>query len=188
MTRKTAVVLRGPPCGGKSTVGSELARQLASSVLVSLDDGWNPSERRFKKDGRYADLVSNAETLIIELGFGEPAGESFPGATREPAAWLKVLREAGRSIHLFLLMPPLKETLRRIGADRGAQSRLYFGDAARRYEPGGVCSPDAFKERIGDAYTEEVIDTSLESPEATAERILRAIRPGDGTIPRDARS
>ncbi len=176
MTGKTAIVLRGPPCGGKTSVGCEIARQLASPVtFISLDDGWSPCERRFANDGRYSDLASDVQTLIIELGFGEPAGESFAGATRDPNAWLKVLRESGRSVFLFLLQPPLEETFRRIGKDRPGDSHQYYRCAALRYESGGVCSRDAFKERIGDAYTERTVDTSQEPKETTARQIVGLI-------------
>ena len=176
MSRKIAIVLRGPPCGGKTSVACEVARQLASPVtFISLDDGWSHGEQRFKNDGRYSDLASDVQTLIVELGFGEPVGESFAGATRDPNAWLKILRESGRSVFLFLLQPPLEETFRRIARDRPGHSHQYFRCAALRYESGGVCSRDAFRERIGHAYAERTIDTSEETKEATARRIVEEI-------------
>ncbi len=171
-----AVVLRGPPCGGKSKVAGELKKQLtSSSALVSLDEGWGRDEKRFRDDGRYSDLISPVDTLIVELGFGEPIGESFHGATRDPGAWLRVLREAGRSVKLFLLKPPVHEVFKRISIDRHPRQQEYFRCAALRYENGGVCTHEVFEERIGSAYSELVIDTSRESKEMTAARILQEI-------------
>lgn len=177
MTQRRAVVLRGPPCGGKTVVTAELVRLLPSPpACVSLDNGWGRDEWRFRGVGRYSDLGSKVEdTLIIELGFGEPIGESFPGATRDPTAWLRVLAQADRSVHLFLLQPPLEETFRRILKDRPPHLQQYYRCAALRYETGGVCSHEAFTERLGGSYLEHKVDTSGETEKTTAERILRAI-------------
>lgn len=157
-------------------MAGELAKQLASSsALVSLDEGWNRTGKRFRDDGRYSDLISPVDTLIIELGFGEPVGESFHGATRDPGAWSRVLREAGRSVKLFLLKPPITEVFRRISMDRPSHLQEYFRCAALRYENGGVCAHEVFMERIGSAYSEIPIDTSRDSKEKTVARILQEI-------------
>jgi hypothetical protein len=177
MTTKRAIILRGPPCSGKSSVSCELFQRLKTTAkFVSLDDGWNPGERRFKNDGRYVDLESDAETLVIELGFGEPNGESFAGATRNPNEWLTVLKNAKRSVHVFLLQPSAEEVFRRIAHDRKAEDQEYFRCAAwRYYRADGVCTHEAFGQRLGGALSEHVIDTGQEPKEATASRILQAI-------------
>lgn len=51
-----------------------------------LDDRWGYGEERFSGSSRYGDLGGQPEVLIIELGYGEPAGEGFPCATRNPQA------------------------------------------------------------------------------------------------------
>jgi hypothetical protein len=175
MAGKTAIVLRGPPCGGKTKVKDILLRELRSTHFVSLDDGWGKGEVRFRGVDPYADLRVNADALIIELGFGEPVGETSAGATRDPSGWLRVLEDEGRTMHLFLLKPPLGEVFRRIEHDRNPDSQVYFRCAALRYEPNGVCSAEVFKERLGGAYREICVDTSLESESETARRIMNAI-------------
>ena len=175
MKGRTAIVLRGPPCGGKTKVKDVLLGRLHSTHFVSLDNGWGKGEARFQGVDPYADLRVNVNILIIELGFGEPVGEMFAGATRNPSGWLRVLADEGRTVHLFLLKPPLGEVFRRIEHDRHSDSQLYFRCAALQYEPNGVCSAEIFKERLGGAYQEVCVDTSLESESETARRIMNAI-------------
>ena len=175
MTRRVAIVLRGPPCSGKTRVKNILLRKLQSASFVSLDDGWGVDEKRFRGVDPYADLRVNTDVLIIELGFGEPAGEMSAGATRNPGGWLGVLADEKRTVHLFLLQPPIAEVFRRIEHDRPPGSEAYFRHAAVRYKPNGVCSAEAFNERLGGAYQEMCLDTSLESESETARRILEAV-------------
>ena len=135
-----AIILRGPPCGGKTTVAVALRQRLPSNHFVSLDDGWGVGELRFLAGEAYSDLNTGADVLLVELGFGEPVGEAFAGATRDPMKWLNVLANGGRSVHLFLLKPPFDEVRHRIAKDRPPHMHQYFLDAARRYESGGICS------------------------------------------------
>jgi hypothetical protein len=172
MAHRVAIVLRGPPCGGKTTVLRFLRARLPTSASVSLDDGWSKGERRFGAD-RYGDLRAKGDPLLVELGFGEPEGLSFPGATRNPREWVDILMAEGRAVFLFLLKPPLAELDRRIQADRSPHQRGYFRGAARLYESHGVCAPSVFGMRLGNTFRETHIDTSLESPAETADRILR---------------
>jgi hypothetical protein len=175
MTKNSAIVLRGPPCAGKTTVKDVLLRRLPSRHFVSLDDGWADGESRAQDDDPYADLRVDAQVLIIELGFGEPVAQRFAGATRNPAKWLGVLSEENRSTYLFLLKPPLAEVLRRIAVDRSIAMHAYYRTAAHRYESGGVCSPTAFGARLGEGFTETYIDTSSESAVQSADRILKVV-------------
>ena len=81
---KIALILRGPPGAGKSTVAKILLALCPSSVWVELDRHWGKGEKRFLKSGRYWDLRDPRKVLIVELGWGEPLGGRFPGATRNP--------------------------------------------------------------------------------------------------------
>ncbi len=56
--------------------------------------------------------------IALELGWGEPAGENFPGATRNPAEWCDLLRKEGRTVELVRLRTDLQELERR-AASRG---------------------------------------------------------------------
>jgi hypothetical protein len=167
-----AIILRGPPCGGKTTVSRELLRRAPSSQFVSLDDGWGAGEARFLRSDAYRDLKASVDTLVVELGFGEPAGESFAGATRDPASWLAVLADDDRSTYMFLLKPSLEELRRRIVRDRDPRLVAYFVDAALKYETGGLCSYDAFSSRLPAGTAETLIDTSLEPMTRVVDRIM----------------
>jgi hypothetical protein len=78
-------------------------------------------------------------------------------------------------VHHFLLKPSLEEVFRRIEHDRPPDLQVYYRCAALRYEPNGVCSAEVFKARLGGAYREVCVDTSLESESETARRIMNAI-------------
>ncbi len=44
---RVAVILRGPPGGGKTTVAEDLMHELGDRAsLVNLDDGWGKDESR----------------------------------------------------------------------------------------------------------------------------------------------
>jgi hypothetical protein len=175
MSSRAALILRGPPCGGKTTIATRIRQRLPSSHFVSLDDGWGTDEIRFRGADAYADLDSGADVLLVELGFGEPLGEAFLGATRDPMKWLNVLADSGRSIHLFLLKPPLDELRRRIARDRDSSMQQYFFAAALRYERGGICAAELFADRLTAGYRETLIDTSAEPVSAVADRVIAAV-------------
>ena len=84
MGRKVAIVLRGPPGAGKSNVARALELLHSNSGRVELDQYWGIGEKRFVGSCRYWDLRNPPDFLIVELGYGEPDGEAFPGATKCP--------------------------------------------------------------------------------------------------------
>jgi hypothetical protein len=120
-----AIVLRGPPGVGKTTV-IELLLDLfrdrgLSCARVHLDDGWGPGEfRRVRADpvaARYRDLYRRPEAiLLVDLCVGEPefGTTSERGASRNPSEWVAMLR-AERDVKLVRLTaswPALVQRLR----------------------------------------------------------------------------
>lgn len=104
MDRRIAIILHGPPAIGKTTIANDLVARLGA-ILISLDGGWGEGEVRYRGGpGRYADLTQAVEpVLVVELGCGEPADLSFPGASRGASEWITVLRNTGRELFPFLL-------------------------------------------------------------------------------------
>lgn len=89
MPGKFAVILRGPPASGKTTVAKEILARLGrqGEDPLILDGGWgvHPSpEFRYDPATRYQDLrgaaVEAQEFLVIELGRGSHRSllASFP--------------------------------------------------------------------------------------------------------------
>jgi hypothetical protein len=103
---KHAIILRGPSAIGKSSVTELLFAKLpcGQARRVDLDQGWGEAEnKRYPAgEGRYSDLNTPEDFLIIELCAGEPGG-SMKGATTNPREWVEVLEKEGRLIHAFLL-------------------------------------------------------------------------------------
>ena len=139
-----------------------------------LDGGWGHGEKRFSGPSRYGDLGCQPQVLIIELGYGEPAGEGFPGATRNPREWISNLENDGREVFFFLLHVDKSECLRRVAA-RGNLSPGYAAMAWDRFAPCAVCSSAAFTSRIGDSYSEDTLSTMDKDPTATVKQILDAV-------------
>ncbi len=139
-----------------------------------LDDGWGPGEKRFSGPIRYGDLSGQPDVLIIELGFGEPVGEKFLGATKNPREWLSSLEQEGREIFLFVLHIERSECLRRVTA-RGNMHPAYAGMAWDRYAPGGTCSSTAFSSRIGSSCVETTVSTQDLDLGAAVAQILQAV-------------
>jgi hypothetical protein len=113
-----AIILRGPPAIGKSCVAGLLAANVpcGQSKRIDLDYGWGKAQnkRYLAGEGRYADLKTREDFVILELGCGEPDDWSFNGATRNPREWVSILEDEEREIHAFLLWTDLNNWKRRL--------------------------------------------------------------------------
>jgi hypothetical protein len=176
MSRRVAIVLRGAPGTGKTTVGNILRQHFGypNTALVTLDNGWVPGEKRFSSQGRYADLFGQPVVLIIELGYGEPAGEKFYGATMNPSEWMHVLEQDGREVVSFMLHIEKVECLRRV-TSRGNMAPQYAEAAWDRYAPGGVCSTKKFSSRVGASFVETTLDTQASDKNAIIAQIIKIV-------------
>lgn len=176
MARRLAIVLRGPPGTGKTTILNALQRhyRLPLNSHVTLDDFWFPGEKRFADHCRYWDLRDQPDVLLIELGYGEPLGEVFAGATKNPGEWVSILEADRREVFFFLLDIDKAECLRRVAA-RGNLASQYTEMAWNRYAPGAVCSSAAFSSRIGSRHSEDVINTKDKDLAAAVKHILDRI-------------
>jgi hypothetical protein len=171
--QKLAIVLRGPPAIGKSTVAKLLMAKMLpkSSWQIDLDAGWGPWEnKRYPaSEGRYADLKSLADLLIIELGSGEPADESFLGATKNPREWVGALEKEGRKVYSFRLHADVetwrKRLLKKAGPDPGAETYYLLFDRKEWQE---------FPEKAG--VSEEKIDTATIDEKGIADLIWQRIQ------------
>ena len=139
-----------------------------------LDDGWAPGEKRFSGPTRYGDLSGQPDVLIIELGYGEPAGETFPGASKNPREWLSRLEEERREVFFFMLHIDRSECLRRV-TGRGNMHPAYAAMAWDRYAPGGACSSAAFSSRIGSSCVETTLSTQDSDLAAAVAQIIQAV-------------
>jgi hypothetical protein len=182
MDRKIAIVLRGPPGAGKTTIACEIRRRLkVTTGFVMLDTFWYPGEKRFEGHCRYWDLIDDCDALIIELGYGEPEPEKFFGATKNPGEWLHILEAGGREVFFFLLWAPIAESLLR---KQGRMESSYAREAHQRYDDGNACSQSVFIPRLLRPVFEPLIRTDQHSIQATADQILAAVqlsKPGDHT-------
>jgi hypothetical protein len=170
MSRKVAIILRGPPGAGKTAVARELRRRLqVTNSFVILDNFWYPGEQRFEGPARYSDLVDDCDALIVELGYGEPEPENFAGATKNPGEWLHILEAAGREVFLFLLWAPIDESLLR---KEGRMNASYTREGHERYDAGNVCSQPVFLPRLPRTISEPLIRTDRQSIEQTIAQIL----------------
>jgi len=135
--RKLAIILRGPPATGKSTIAEAICASASTSgrsaKMVNLDHGWSANERPAQNGGpaRYPELVSCEEdVLVIELAQGEPCLIGVPGegATLNPSEWLNLIKP-GRAVFSFLLWADwdhLAAWLRKRGAtDLGFFEKCY---------------------------------------------------------------
>jgi hypothetical protein len=176
MSRKLAIVLRGAPGTGKTTIRNALRHHFghARTALVSLDDGWGQGERRFVGFARYADLANQPDVLVLELGYGEPQGEAFGGATKNPREWLAPLEEEGRDVYSFVLNVDRSECLQRVAA-RGNMLSWYAAAAWDRYAPGGVCSSGEFSRRLPETFAETIIDTRASDLAASVAQIIQTV-------------
>jgi hypothetical protein len=176
MGRKVAIVLRGPPGGGKTTIAHALQDHfgLPRHSHIMMDDGWGTDQPRFTGIGRYADLRNQPDVLIIELGFGEPYGQAFPGATKNPAEWVRILKEEGREIFYFVLQLSLAQTIRRVR--QRSDIPIEVAELAHhRYDSGAVCSNEIFSSLVG--APQQVIDTEQVNFKETIAKILTTVGP-----------
>ena len=178
MARKVAIVLRGPPGAGKTTVANALQDHfgLPKNSHVVLDRFWGKGEKRYAGSCRYWDLRDQSDVLIIELGYGEPVDESFPGATKNPREWIRILENDGREIFFFLLQIPQSETVRRVSS-RNDLTPHYAQAARDRYNEGAVCCSASFSALINTSHSEETINTEEKDLTATVARIVTKIGP-----------
>ena len=178
--KRLAVVLRGPIGVGKTEVAWRILRATGNSLegLIDLDQGWARGERRNAGgEARYEDLRGLTDHLVVlELVWGEPIGEGFPGATRNTREWAETLIDEGRELRLFRLTARPGVIVRRTRArfaERGqgptAQDAKHW---IRRYKrhPDVVGLPG----RLG--TSEVVVDTTGLMPEQVAEVVLGKLR------------
>ena len=174
MARRVALVLRGAPGAGKSPVADALREHypLSKSSHVSLDTFWGPGEKRSAGHCRYWDLRDQPDVLIIELGYGEPEGRSFLGATKNPREWVSILENDGREIFFFLLQVSQCEGKRR---KKAKGDPAYSPEAYKRYEAEGECSHTVFSALLGNGHSEETIDTEKTNVADMVNRIVTKV-------------
>lgn len=176
VTHKLAILLRGPTGIGKTTIARALLRKLGATLQepIVLDHGWGYGERRFNGGtGRYEDLRGHQDdVIVVELGWGEPAGEGFQGATRNPAEWFNILQQEGRDLFLIRLEADSAELVRR--AEHRCRPRAR--DCALHWQGRYDKDPDlvSLPSRLG--TMEHVIDTTYMSVEDAATEILARTR------------
>jgi len=175
-----AVVLRGPMSVGKTEVAKRILQATGSSVEgpIVLDDGWAWGGRRYVGgQARYEDLQGLADhVIVLELGWGEPKGEGFPGATRNPEEWAEILMNEGRELRLFRLTARRADVVRRARRRWAEQGHWATARDARRWIAWYERHPDVvgLPKRLGTA--EIVVDTTRRTPELVAEVILAKLR------------
>jgi len=175
-----AVALRGPIGVGKTEAARRILELTGSSPegLIDLDQGWARGERRYAGgQARYEDLRGRPEPVIVlELVWGEPIGEGFPGATRNPSEWADILTDEGRELRLFRLTARPAVIIRRARvrfAERGKgptarDAKHWIGMYNRHPDVIGL------PERLGIA--EVFVDTTALMPDQVAEVILAKFR------------
>jgi hypothetical protein len=167
MTKKIAVVLRGPMGVGKSTVADQVCRLLNAGAKIVLDDHYEARGR--ERDALFTGRQNDA--LVIELGCGEPLDLTFNGFTRDAEAWCGLLRQAGREVYFFKLWADWA-TVHQNMASRRSSHLLSATLWHRAYSTGLdiVTLPSPLR------GLEQTINVDSKSPTQVAEEIVAAIR------------
>ncbi|HEX4609811.1 MAG TPA: hypothetical protein VH092_16550 [Urbifossiella sp.] len=119
-----AIILRGPPGGGKSAIRKMLQGHLGKSGrYINLDAYWGRGEWRYEQPAfRYADIQHATEpVLVVELAWGEPDGLAFPGATRGADEWMGLLQNGNREIFAFFVIAEWGDVLKRLTERHGGE-------------------------------------------------------------------
>lgn len=177
-TTSKAVILRGPPGGGKSAARVALQGHLGKSGrFINLDAYWGKGEWRYSQpEFRYADLqLAREPVLLVELAWGEPDGLVFPGATRGANEWMAILQNAKREIFPFYLIAEwgdvLKRLMERHGRD-GQHNVLADLGRASFYEH----KHHLFRYPEIQGITERTINTTGRTTDSVAEEIIKVAR------------
>jgi hypothetical protein len=172
--RRVAIIVRGSPGSGKSTIVGHLLRHYVGSVFANLDNGWVMGEWRANGgDGRYADLRDPSDILLVELAYGEPTHEGL-GATRNPREWIDILEGNERELFFFILKTRSRDSLREFGRRRRGDDPLAetVYDAYDR----GCCTTEAFSKLSG--FRETLIDAEHDGDAGTsASRVIERVGP-----------
>jgi len=109
----------------------------------------------------------------VELAWGEPAGLSFPGATKGALEWVNILQKAKRKIFPFLLIADWNDILKRLMDRHGHdahQNVLEQLGRASFYEH----KHPLFTYPVIPEFTERTIDTTCRTAESVANEIRKA--------------
>jgi len=163
--KKVAIVIRGPPGAGKTSLIRELEANVSKEMTVrclTLDHhSGAPSNHRPRN---YHNMGSLSEDcVLIELGDGGDA-------TRNPDKWVGKLTSQGYSVHLFLLKAPLDELRKRTSIRKDWLDGLTLGSwNSYRYDQNFI----GFHKKLGLDQVE--IDTTQATSSEAAEIILRSL-------------
>ncbi len=162
---KLALVIRGPPCSGKSYLREYLRRSLtkeAGPLATTLDiHSGAPDDSRPRT---YSDLDSvKQDCILIELGYGGDA-------TKRPNVWAEKLRKQSFVLVLFRLEVSLDEANRRCKERKNWQDG-WTEEWWNRYRTDGDIMK--FSAKLG--LQETLVDTT-DGLENAAEKVLGLIQ------------
>lgn len=176
VNERSAMIFRGTPGVGKTTVAREALRLLGrpGDSPISLDDGWVRLEFRYEGRGgpaSYEDLRGRGEdVLIAELGWGEPSDTSFEGATRNPGVWRSVLEADGRAVIHVLLKADRKEEVTRLSSREGCSVEQASNYIEEFWKRPGMADFD-----VALGIRGRTIDITTTSPQEAAEELLKLV-------------
>jgi len=113
---------------------------------------------------------------VLELNWGEPIGEGFPGATRNPWEWAEILTNDGRELRLFRLTARPAEVVRRARERFAKRGQGPTARDARSWIAWYERHPDVVRLPTCLESVEVVLDTTRLTPELVAEVILAKLR------------